>query len=129
MKLLFDTHAFMWWDSDPSLLSRRVLALCQDPENDLLLSVVSVWEMQIKAQLGKLKLDLPLDELVENQQRINGIQVLPVKLEHVLALDELPFHHKDPFDRMLIAQAQVERLTLVTGDLRLKAYPVKILEA
>ncbi len=127
MKLLFDTHTFMWWDSDPSLLPRQVLELCQDPENDLILSVVAVWEMQIKSQLGKLKLNLPLDELVENQQRINGLQVLPVNLEHVLKLNELPFHHKDPFDRLLIVQAKIEDAVLLSADAVFSKYPVELL--
>ncbi|MCG2684183.1 MAG: type II toxin-antitoxin system VapC family toxin, partial [Planctomycetales bacterium] len=70
MKLLFDTHAFIWWDSEPSRLSSRVLALCQDRTNSLYLSVASVWEMQIKSQLGKLKLNTPLDELVRRQQEV-----------------------------------------------------------
>ncbi|NKQ37122.1 MAG: type II toxin-antitoxin system VapC family toxin [Chloroflexi bacterium] len=126
MKLLFDTHAFMWWDSDPSLLSERVLELCQDPENDLILSVVTVWEMQIKSQLGKLKFDFPLDELVENQQRINGIQILPVKLGHVLKLNELPLHHKDPFDRLLIAQAKMEDAVLLSTDAIFVEYSVEL---
>lgn len=83
MKLLLDTHTFIWWDSEPARLSSRALALCQDFENKLLLSVASTWEMQIKAQLGKLKLGLPLPELIENQQRINSLQILHIGLEHV----------------------------------------------
>jgi PIN domain nuclease of toxin-antitoxin system len=75
--------------------------MCQDTENLLLLSVASVWEMQIKLQLGKPKLVLPLSELVIGQQQINKIEVLAVKLKRVLALDRLPSHHKDPFDRLL----------------------------
>ena len=116
MKVLLDTHTFIWWDSEPLRLSPQVLNMCQNPENLLLLSVASVWEMQIKLQLGKLKLVLPLSELVKGQQQINKIEILAVKLEHVLALDRLPSHHKDPFDRLLIAQARVEGLTLLTTD-------------
>ncbi len=98
MKLLLDTHVFIWWDSEPARLSPRALALCQDPQNTLLLSVVSLWEMQIKLQLGKLKLALPLKEIVDGQRRTNNVEILPVTLEHVLGLENLPPYHKDPFD-------------------------------
>jgi len=105
MKLLLDTHTFIWWDSEPARLSLHALALCQDRQNVLLLSVVSVWEMQIKLQLGKLRLALPLKEIIETQQQTNSIEILPVTLAHVLALENLPAYHKDPFDRLLVAQA------------------------
>ena len=127
MKLLLDTHTFNWWDSEPQRLSQRVLNMCQDTQNVLLVSVASLWEMQIKLQLGKLKLHKPLEELVSGQQEINKIDILDVKLEHVLALGKLPSHHKDPFDRMLVAQAMLEDLTLVTHDRKLEAYSVAIL--
>jgi len=127
MKLLLDTHSFIWWDSDPLRLTPHVLEMCQDPRNVLLLSVASVWEMQIKLQLGKLKLSLPLPELVKGQQQINKINILTIKLEHVLALDKLPPHHKDPFDRLLIAQTQVEEAVLVSKDPFFAEYQVKLL--
>lgn len=127
MKLLLDTHAFIWWDSDPDRLSSRVLSFCQDSGNSLLLSVASTWEMQIKIQLGKLKLDLPLAELIENQQRVNRLEILPIGLEHVLALDQLPVVHKDPFDRLLVAQASVEGASLVTNDPVIANYPVTVI--
>jgi PIN domain nuclease of toxin-antitoxin system len=98
----------------------------EDGTNDVILSV-SIWEMQLKIQLGKLKLSRPLSELVESQQETNGLQVLPLELPHVLTLDTLPLHHKDPFDRLLIAQSIVEDLTLVTADDKLSAYPAKLL--
>ncbi len=127
MKLLLDTHAFIWWDSEPARLSPQILALCRDRANTVLLSVASVWEMQIKLQLGKVKLNLPLAEVIENQQRINNIKVLPITLVHVLALQDLSAHHKDPFDRLLIAQANVEEAVLVSGDPILAKYPVELL--
>ena len=116
MKLLLDTHAFIWWDSESARLSPRALALCQDRENLLLLSVASVWEIQIKLQLGKLKLGLPLAQVIESQRQVNNVQVLPVTLDHVLELDKLSSYHKDPFDRLLIAQANVEAAVLVSAD-------------
>jgi len=83
--------------------------------------------MQIKIQLGKLKLSLPLKDLLKNQQETNDLTVLPVTLTHVLAMDALPFHHKDPFDRLLIAQSAEEELTIVTADSQFPAYSVKLL--
>lgn len=124
MRLLLDTHVFIWWDSEPLRLTSQVRALCRDPENILLLSVASVWEMQIKMQLGKLKLTLPLAEVVKSQQQINNLQILPISLEHVLALETLLPHHKDPFDRLLIAQANIEKATLVSRDQVFAKYPL-----
>ena len=126
MKLLFDTHAFIWWDSASANLTADVLALCQDPANTLLLSVVSAWEMQIKLHLGKLRLGLPLAEIIESQRRTNNVEILPVALDHVLALDTLPDYHKDPFDRLLIAQAIVEDATLISDDPILRKYPARL---
>ncbi len=127
MKLLLDTHTFIWWDSAPSKLSKRVLEFCQNSSNTLILSVASVWEMQIKSQMGKMKLALPLEELIESQQQINNIQILPIKLKHILSLEPLPIHHKDPFDRLIIAQANVESAILVSCDSVFKDYAVNLL--
>src|ERR1043165_5954942 len=122
MKLLLDTHTFIWWDGDLTKLSPKAFALCQDPANTLLLSVASAWEIQIKFQLGKLDLDSPLADIISGQQRINQLEVLPINLAHVLALDNLPEHHKDPFDRLLIAQANVEDAVLVSRDMIFRQY-------
>ncbi len=127
MKLLLDTHAFIWWDSDPSLLSPHALSLCKNRKNRLVLSVASVWEMQIKLNLGKLKLTLPLSQVIDSQRQTNGIEILPIKLEHVLALEKLSLHHKDPFDRMLIAQALVEDVVVISGDPVFGKYSVNIM--
>jgi len=116
MKLLLDTHAFIWWDSEPARLSPQALTLCQSAENVLMFSVASAWEMQIKLQLGKLKLSLPLKDIIESQQQTNQIAILPITIPHVFALGNLPAHHKDPFDRLLIAQAIAEDAVLITGD-------------
>lgn len=127
MKLLLDTHTFIWWDSDPAKLSAQVLALCGDPANTLLLSVVSVWEMQIKVQLGKLTFAHPLADLIHQQQQTNHLEVLEITLPHVLALDGLPTVHKDPFDRLLIAQANIEGAVLLSRDPIFAEYPVSFL--
>jgi PIN domain nuclease of toxin-antitoxin system len=128
MKLLLDTHIFIWWADHPEKLSQAALSALEDEANELLLSVASVWEMQIKIQLGKLNLSLPLKELVESQQETNDLKILPVALTHVLALDALSVHHKDPFDRLLIAQSIEEDATLVSADSRFSAYLVKLLQ-
>jgi PIN domain nuclease of toxin-antitoxin system len=127
VKLLLDTHTFIWWDSDPAKLSPQALALCQNRANVVLPSVVSVWEMQIKRQLGKLQLRLPLADMIACQQQTNQIAVLPVNLVHVLALESLPAHHKDPFDRLLIAQAREEDAVLVSSDPVFARYQIEVL--
>lgn len=128
MKLLLDTHIFIWWADQPERLSSAALSALEDDANELVLSVVSVWEMQIKIQLGKLKLTLPLKELLKKQQETNDLTISAVALTHVLALDTLPFHHKDPFDRLLIAQSIEEGLTIVTADSQFSSYSVKLLQ-
>lgn len=125
MKLLLDTHAFIWWDSDPTQLSAAALSALRDPLNEVWLSVASVWEMVIKAQLGKLMLRRPLVDIV-NQQQANGLRVLPLTLAHVLAVESLPPIHKDPFDRALIAQANVEGAEMVSADLVVRQYSVRV---
>ncbi|MEN3333997.1 MAG: hypothetical protein V7641_3362 [Blastocatellia bacterium] len=127
MNLLLDTHTFIWWADEPEKLSADALQALEDENNHLSLSLVSVWEMQIKVQLGKIKLSLPLKYLVESQERANELEVLPVTREHIFALNNLPFHHKDPFDRLLIAQGIIEDATIVSADPKLSAYPVTLL--
>ena len=127
MRILLDTHLFLWWDSEPQRLSQQARALCEDDENVLLLSVASIWEMQIKRQLGKLQLRLPLHRLITEQRRDNGIEILPITLPHVLALESLPLHHKDPFDRLLIAQANAENIAILSVDAVFKNYEVALL--
>jgi len=127
MRILLDTHLFIWWDSEPQQLSAQARALCEDEENVLVLSVASVWEMQIKHQLGKLKLRLPIAELIADQQRDNGIEILSVGLSHVFALEKLPLHHKDPFDRLIIAQANAENIGILSVDAIFKQYEVNLL--
>jgi len=127
MNLLFDTHTFIWWDSTPDKLSSQILGLCRDEGNSLWLSVASLWEIQIKHQLGKLELHQPLGEIVAQQQQLNRITLLPVEFAHVLALEQLPLYHKDPFDRLIIAQARVENLTIMSVDSFFGAYGIDVL--
>ena len=127
MNLLLDTHAFIWWALDPARLSLRARDACEDTGNRLLLSVVSIWETQIKRQLGKLRLPYTVSELVEHQVGVNRIQLLPIEPAHVYALDQLDYHHRDPFDRLLIAQANVEQFMLVMVDPAFQSYGVIVL--
>lgn len=127
MRYLLDTHTFIWWAGAPDNLSAPVMALLQNPEHSFFLSLVSIWEMQIKAQLGKLALALPLAELVSTQVRRNAIELLPIRLEHILRLGALEPHHKDPFDRLLIVQAQTEGVTLLSRDPVFGSYDVDVL--
>jgi PIN domain nuclease of toxin-antitoxin system len=126
MKLLLDTHAFLWWDNAPDRLSATALSALRDPANDLYLSAASAWEILIKSRLGKLTLRLPIADMIANQQS-NGVKVLPVDIHHVLGIDGLPPIHKDPFDRLLAAQANVEGATFVTADPIFTQYPVRTL--
>ena len=126
MKLLLDTHTFIWWDSEPEKLSQRALELCRNPTNILLLSIASVWEMQIKLQLGKLSLKLPLAQMINTQQQTNQLELLSITVSHVLALNTLPNIHKDAFDRLLVAQANIENVILISHDLTLAKDPVQI---
>ena len=129
MKLLLDTHTFLWWDNEPSKLSKNVYDLCQDPSNELLLSLVSIWEIQIKAQLGKLTLRTALSQIVTDQQSQNGITLLQITLPHILTLQNLPMHHRDPFDRLLISQAQNEGASLLSKDSEFTDYGVGVIWA
>jgi PIN domain nuclease of toxin-antitoxin system len=125
MKFLLDTHTFIWADLSPEKLSLKCQSLLLDPDNTLILSLASVWEMQIKYQLGKLNLRLPLPDLIREQQEINSIQILEIELDHIWALDRLENHHKDPFDRLLIAQAIVENISIVSNDGLFDRYPIE----
>jgi PIN domain nuclease of toxin-antitoxin system len=127
MKLLLDTHALLWWDSSSRLLSPQVLGRLKDRTNEISISLASVWEIQIKAQIGKLQLTKPIADIVLEQISENGFRLLPISLPHILALEQLPLYHRDPFDRLLLAQALVEGLTLVSADAPLAAYPVPVL--
>jgi PIN domain nuclease of toxin-antitoxin system len=125
MNLLLDTHVFIWLSLNPERLSERVTDLLMDETNLWFLSLASVWEMQIKRQLGKLSLNLPLPELIASQQQTNGLQLLPIELNHIFTLENLPQFHRDPFDRLLIAQAITEQIPLLSIDTVFDHYPVQ----
>ena len=127
MRLLLDTHAFLWLDSEPEKLSLIARSACEDPANELCLSVVSAWEIQIKKQLGRLHLEVALEEIIKTQQENNGLLLIPVEIEHIYALDKLPLLHNDPFDRLLLAQAYAQQAAMISVDSRFKQYPVNII--
>ena len=126
---MLDTNVLLWllW-SDPRLRPEVVAALA-DPANLLYASVVSVWETAIKVRLGKLNVPPNVIGWMPGQLRESRISLLTITLEHAAGVETLPRHHRDPFDRLLIAQALVESLTLVTSDRRLAAYGVRLLDA
>lgn len=116
MNILLDTHAFLWLRNAPEKIPEQVLAAYYDINNGIFLSVVSIWEMQIKHQLGKLDLALPLSTLIEEQRINNGLQILAIETHHIFALAVLPSHHKDPFDRLLLIQSKLENLHPASAD-------------
>ena len=126
MKLLLDPRAFLWLNDESERLFQAVKDLCSSGEHEFYLSMAFPWEMQIKHQLGKLLLAIPIAELVIKNTQENNIQLLPIDLSHINYLEQLPTHHKDPFDRMIIAQAIIEGMTVVTIDHAFVDYPVQI---
>ncbi|MGC1275966.1 MAG: type II toxin-antitoxin system VapC family toxin [Planctomycetaceae bacterium] len=127
MNLLLDTHVFLWMETAPWELSTAATEALSDPDNSLLISVAGVWEAQIKASLGKLPLSRPLKAILRDHCSQLGIAVLPVAPGDVFALDRLPDHHRDPFDRLLVATALARDLILVTADPQIARYPVATL--
>ena len=126
MKYLLDTHVLLWWIADDPKLRADTRATITNPDHDLVVSTASVWEAAIKRAVGKLRFEPPV--LLDTLRR-GALRVLPITAEHALAAGDLPRHHEDPFDRMLVAQALAERLTIITRDPRLRAYQVAIIDA
>lgn len=127
MKLLLDSHTFKWWRDEPNKLSPTAFAEISNSKNDIFLSVITVWELQIKIGLNKFSVKGGLENAVKDEQKNNNFQILPINLSHALYLDNLPLHHKDPFDRLLISQAIVEDTTLVSADEEFSKYQVSLL--
>ncbi len=127
MNYLLDTHTFVWLDVRSANLSPRAKSVLSDPDHTLFVSMASIWEMQIKAQLGKLTLRVPLSQLIAEQQQADNIHLLSVSLEHIFELGNLANHHRDPFDRLLIAQARIEDMPIISGDPRVAEYGVEVI--
>ena len=127
MKILLDTHAFLWWNEASPRLSKKALVLLSDPANTLLVSVVSAWELVLKTQTGKMRLSESPSVYVPTRMAHYAMESLPVTLTHALACESLPRHHRDPFDRLLIAQATIEGVPIVTADQEFRRYAIKVL--
>jgi PIN domain nuclease of toxin-antitoxin system len=126
MKALLDTHTFLWAIAEEGRLSRRAQQIYMGP-NDLWLSAASVWEILIKVRTGKLPMPEPAGPYLVKEMAKNRIELLPIKLDHVLRLESLPAHHRDPFDRILIAQSLEESLPIVTADPQFQKYPIELI--
>ncbi|NDJ19259.1 PIN domain-containing protein [Myxacorys almedinensis A] len=122
MKLLMDTHCWLWWFTQPERLSEEAIAHLSDETNEVWFSVASVWEMGIKVAIGKLPLPEPIDSYISSRMVRLGARSLEITATHALRAAALPLHHRDPFDRMLIAQAQLEGITLVSADAMFRQY-------
>ncbi len=127
MNYLLDTHVFIWWITGESRLPQTVQKVLSEAAGSVWVSAASLWEMALKIKLGKLKMPEPFDTYVLRQIQINRMEVLPIHAPHVLETMKLPAHHRDPFDRLLVAQARREELTLISGDSAMRSYDVAIL--
>ena len=127
MKLLLDTHVLLWWLVDSRRLSERARSLIADRRNKLFWSAASSWELAVKLALGRIQFQTPLRTLIPDVLRKQGIASLPVEHSHAFQVASLPPLHRDPFDRMLVAQCQLERFTLLSADSQLDEYEVDVL--
>ena len=127
MKALLDTHVFLWWITDDQRLPSQVREIIADGTNEILFSAASGWEIAIKTRLGRLQLPDDPEIFIPEQLELNAIEVLPVQIGHALHVYQLPSHHRDPFDHLLIAQAQLEKLPILTADPQISRYPVEVI--
>lgn len=125
MRALLDTHSFLWFIGGNNRLSPMARAFIEDADNRPLLSMVSLWEMAIKLSIGKLSLGEPFEILIPAQMKLNGIEVLQIEIAHVMEVARLPFHHRDPFDRLLVGQAIIEQMPIVSSDPAFDSYAIK----
>ena len=125
MSYLLDTHSFLWFIAGSSKLSKKARLLIESTDTELYLSVASLWEMAIKISLGKLYLKEPFEDLIPAQLSLNGINLLQISVKHTAVVTKLPFHHRDPFDRLIIAQAQTEELPVISTDSAFDAYEIQ----
>jgi PIN domain nuclease of toxin-antitoxin system len=127
MKVLLDTHVFLWWIMGDPRLPANVFDFISDGNNELFFSAASCWEIAIKAQLGRVEITNELEDFIPDQMVKNAVQGLAIYLSHALHVYNLPNHHRDPFDRMLVAQAQIEKIPIVTSDPFITKYDVPVL--
>ena len=124
MKCLLDTHTFIWFVEGDTRLSETAQALIAEPSNEISVSIASLWEMAIKVSIGKLNFSQPFDVLIPSQLATNDMTILDISLNHLFVVTQLPFHHRDPFDRLLIAQSLVDNLPLIGIDGMFDSYGV-----
>lgn len=127
MRILLDSHSFLWFITGDDRLSDRAKNLITDLSNPVLISVASLWEISIKTGLGKLELSRPFEEFIPEQRALNEIDQLPIELAHLAKRIDLPLHHRDPFDRLIIAQAMVEGLPIISRDAEFQSYSIEII--
>jgi PIN domain nuclease of toxin-antitoxin system len=127
LRALLDTHAFLWWLTDDPQLPRNVRDIIADEKNELYFSAAGCWEIAIKARLGKITLPDKPDVFISDQLSLNGIRSLPVQSSHALHVFSLPPLHRDPFDRMIVSQAQLENMPVITSDPLIALYQVKLI--
>lgn len=125
MRLLLDTHVFLWWIDDAPQLSAAARRAISNAANSCFFSVASCWEIAIKLSLGKLKLATAAETMIPEVLAAHRFELLPIEFRHVMAVASLPFHHRDPFDRLLAGQASVEGMAIVSNDAKFAAYGVK----
>jgi PIN domain nuclease of toxin-antitoxin system len=125
MRVLLDTHVLVWFVVDSPQLNVGMKRLIEDENNEKLLSIASVWEMAIKQNTGKLTFGLPFKEFIEQQLNINSITILNINLNHIDVISTLPQHHRDPFDRLIIAQAIIEKIPIISADAAFDAYTIE----
>lgn len=115
MRYLIDTHILIWFLEGDNMLSKSNRQLITDSRNDIFVSIVSLWEIAVKISIGKLTLAKPLSDIIE-QLDVENIEILPISPKHILLVTTLPFHHRDPFDRVIVSQAIVENMNLISAD-------------
>jgi len=124
MRLLLDTHAFIWYTTDSSRLTATGRSLIDNGENDILLSTASVWEMAIEHSIGRLTFSMPFMEFIKQQIAVNRIDILEITFDHIEVVASLPLHHRDPFDRLIIAQSTAEQIPILSVDAIFDAYAI-----
>jgi PIN domain nuclease of toxin-antitoxin system len=127
MKYLLDTCTFIWFVSNSPELNITAKNIIEDEYSEIFLSIISIWEMSIKNSIGKLEFTKPFEEFIQSQIELNEIEILELSQEHIFKVNVLPFHHKDPFDRLIISQSIVENLPVISVDLEFGKYPIKLI--
>lgn len=127
MRYLLDTHTFLWWNMDDAQLSSLARELIANGNNEIFLSAASAWEIAIKTARGRLTLPEDPTRYVSNRLSLHGFQALPVQIHHAVQVYKLPLHHTDPFDRLLIAQSQIESMSMISVDIEIRKYEVEVI--